>query len=319
MSDVQEPLSWGMSAVLEQLVADRLLPVNISSERPVWIPPRPEETKPNPHEGYVVSLVRLHERGFGVPVGRFMRALCEYYGVELHNFSPNSISQAAVFVAVWEGYLGIEAHWDMWIHLFRGELYVENVRGQPKRFARAGGLMLHLRPSRKNLYIPNRMTTNNAGWTRGWFYLRNFGNRLPAFTNRMLRERPEKWDWGVSPPPHQARLQVLTNALRHLAKKGLTAAAVIANFHRQRVIPLTERSLPIFNLTTEAPSAGPRTSYVLHPRDVAARRARNAVTEFPDNPYNLWEIKMRPETGYLYVVSSSFNSLSICATPLPAR
>ena len=39
-----------------------------------------------------------------------MRALCDYYGAELHNFSPNSISQAAVFVAVCEGYLGIEAH-----------------------------------------------------------------------------------------------------------------------------------------------------------------------------------------------------------------
>ena len=96
MSDVQEPLSWGRStataAVLEQLVADRLLPVNINSERPAWIPPRPEETEPNPLDGNVASLVRLHERGFGVPVGRFMRALCEYYGVELHNFSPNSIS-----------------------------------------------------------------------------------------------------------------------------------------------------------------------------------------------------------------------------------
>ena len=44
---------------------------------------------------------------------------------------------------------------------------------------------------------------------------------------------------------------------------------------------------------------------------------KNAVAEFPDNPNDLWEIKMRPETGYLYVVSSSFNSLLICATPLP--
>ena len=132
-----------------------------------------------------------------------MRVLCEYYGVELHNFSPNSISQAAVFVAVCEGYLGIEAHWDLWIRLFRGELYIKNVRGQPKRFARAGGLMLHLRPSQKNLYIPNRMTTNNAGWTRVWFYLRNFGNRLPVFTNKVLRERPEKWDWGYR--PHRIR------------------------------------------------------------------------------------------------------------------
>ena len=91
MSDVQEPLSWGKStataAVLEQLVTDRLLPVNINSERPAWIPPWPEETEPNPPEGYVMSLVRLHEWGFGIPVGRFMRALCEYYGVELRGVS----------------------------------------------------------------------------------------------------------------------------------------------------------------------------------------------------------------------------------------
>ena len=63
VTDVQEPLSWGKStattAVLEQLVTDKLLPVNINSERPAWIPPRPEETEPNPPEGYVVSLVRL--------------------------------------------------------------------------------------------------------------------------------------------------------------------------------------------------------------------------------------------------------------------
>ena len=133
MSDVQEPLPWGKStateAVLEQLVANRLLPMNTSLERPAWIPPRPEETEPNPPEGYVVSLVRLDERGLGIPVGRFMWALCEYYGVELHNFSPNSISQAAVFVAVCEGYLGIEAHRDLWVHLFRGSTCRASRRG----------------------------------------------------------------------------------------------------------------------------------------------------------------------------------------------
>jgi hypothetical protein len=32
------------------------------------------------------------ERGFTVPASRFMRGLCHYYGVELHNFDPNVIS-----------------------------------------------------------------------------------------------------------------------------------------------------------------------------------------------------------------------------------
>ena len=50
----------------------------------------------------------------------------------------------------------------------------------------------------------------------------------------------------MSAPAQQAKLEVLTDALEHLAKKGLTAAAIIANFHRQRVIPLMERALPIF-------------------------------------------------------------------------
>ena len=59
-------------AVLEQLAADRLLPINHDPVRLAWIPPWPEETEPNPLKGYVVSLVRLHERGFGVPVSRFM-------------------------------------------------------------------------------------------------------------------------------------------------------------------------------------------------------------------------------------------------------
>ena len=100
---------------------------------------------------------------------------------------------------------------------------------------------------------------------------------------------------------------MLTEALRHLARKGLTAAAVIANFHRQRVIPLTERSLPIFDLTPEARASSSRTSLVLLPRDVAAQRARNAVAEFPDNPEDLWKIKMRPEKGYISLVSPDFD------------
>ena len=74
----------------------------------------------------------------------------------------------------------------------------------------------------------------------------------------------------MSPQSKQAKLEVLTNVLQYLARKDLTAAAVIANFHRQRVIPLKERKLPIFELTLEAPYEGSRTSNVLLPHNVAA-------------------------------------------------
>jgi len=121
----EELLPWGRSstteAVLEGLVGDGLLQPNTVSSRPVWIAPR-EERDLKPLSGYIVSLVRLHERRFGVPAGKFVRALYDYYKVELHNFAPNAISQAAVFVALCKGYLGVEAHWDLRVHLFRGAL-----------------------------------------------------------------------------------------------------------------------------------------------------------------------------------------------------
>ena len=122
----------------------------------------------------------------------------------------------------------------------------------------------------------------------------------------------------TSKPPVSEEREVNRLHAEAVKKQNDTAeAAVIANFHRQRVIPFTERNLPIFDLTPEAPCAGSRTSYVLLPRDVAARRAKNAVAEFPDNPEDLWKIKMRPEAGYLSVVSLSFNSLSILRCFLP--
>jgi hypothetical protein len=42
-----------------------------------------------------------------------MRGLCYHYGVELHNFSPNAILQAATFVGICKGFLGILVNWDL--------------------------------------------------------------------------------------------------------------------------------------------------------------------------------------------------------------
>ena len=64
-----------------------------------------------------------------------------------------------------------------------------------------------------------------------------------------------------------------------------------------------ERSLLIFQLTSEAPAEGSRTSNELLSHDVAARRARSAVAHIPSNPEDLWKIKMRPEKGYITLVS----------------
>jgi len=98
----------------------------------------------------------------------------------------------------------------------------------------------------------------------------------------------------------------------------LMAAAVIANFHRQRVIPLMERALPIFKLTPGTQASGSRMVVELLSRTTTARRARYAVAEFPHDPEDLWRIKMRPEPGYISLLSFDSEFVVPCAAPFLA-
>jgi hypothetical protein len=162
-----DPLSWERSTAtllaLGQLVDGGQLAANEEGQPAEWIVPSETERAPNPPYGYVVSFIRFHERGFTAPASRFMRALCYHYGVELHNFAPNAISQAATFIGVCEGFVGIPVNWDLWVHLFRAELHtLQTSEPRTRRAMRAGGMSLAVRTQRKDDYIPSMMTTNNA-------------------------------------------------------------------------------------------------------------------------------------------------------------
>ena len=79
-----------------------------------------------------------------------------------------------------------------------------------------------------------------------------------------------------------------------------------------------ERRLPIFELTPEAAAEGSRMSSVLLPLDAAAQSAKSAVAQFPSDPEDLWRIKMRPEKGYISLVSLAFDCCSFCTVFPPA-
>jgi hypothetical protein len=243
--------------------------------------PHPNEREPNPPYGYVVSFIRFHERGFATPASCFMRALCYHYGVELHNFTPNTISQAATFVGMCEGFLGIPVNWDIWVHLFRAELHTLTTP-EPKirRAVRIGGMTIALRNTCREYYIPCTMTSNNAEWERGWFYLCNEGAGLPSYSGKVLKDRADSWHHGVSPPSHQTWLDSLLAALKALADGGLTAGCVLANLHHRRIVPLMERPLRIFEMHEDANPVALAQSRLLpdlFPREYAATRARHAI------------------------------------------
>jgi hypothetical protein len=149
---------------------------------------------PNPLAGYVLSFMVFHERGLGIPVSQFLRALSVWYEVDLHNFNPNSISQPTIFAVICEGYLGIPPHWNIWLYLFKAEHFTKAANGGgPRKMVRAGSCTLQVRQERSNLYIPAQLTSSNRGWQEGWFYLHNDNDRLPPYTGRIVMERPDKW------------------------------------------------------------------------------------------------------------------------------
>jgi hypothetical protein len=164
---VIDPLPWPRSTVtklaLHELENGGQLAPNVDGQPAAWIVPLATDREPNPPYGYIINFVRFHERGFTAPASRFMRRLCYHYDVELHNFAPNAISQAATFVGVCEGFLGIPANWDLWVHLFCAELHTLTTPSpKVRRAVRAGGVSIALRESRRELYIPCTMTSNNA-------------------------------------------------------------------------------------------------------------------------------------------------------------
>jgi hypothetical protein len=75
-------------------------------------------------------------------------------------------------------------------------------------------------------------------------------------------------------------LDSLLTALKNLADAGLGAASVLANLHHQRIVPLMERRLRIFEMHEEADPVALAQSRLLPdllPQEYAATRARRAI------------------------------------------
>jgi hypothetical protein len=143
------------------------------------------------------------------------------------------------------------------------------------------------------------MTSNNADWERGWFYLRNADPGLPPYTGKVLRERAASWYHGVSPPSHQARLDSLVAVLKRQADRGLTAGCVLANLHHRRIVPLMERRLLIFEMsedTNHVALVESRLPWDPFPRPYAATQARRAIDLRPGHcdDASLWAFDMLP-------------------------
>jgi len=293
---------------LLELEKEGLLRHHTLLSSPEWIAPPADHREPKPPNGYVVSFAKFHDHGMCAPPSRFMRALCHHYGVELQHFSPNAITVAAVFAVVCEGYLGMMPHWQLWLHLYRGELFNAPTRTTGMRKpVRAGCLNLVLKTgktARPREYITVGLSTNHVGWDSQWFYLRNNVDLLPAYTGCLITERPENWTYGVV-QVHQSRLDPL-DALKKLCMEGLTAALVLSAVHHRRVLPLMSRPLRMDEMGPEVSSRdleACRMSNETPADDEVAALVRAAIAD-DFKPEHVNGFPMRPDAGSIDLVCS---------------
>jgi hypothetical protein len=76
------------------------------------------ESLTDPCPGELVVFYDFYWRGFGNPCHPFLCKLLDYYKVSLCNMHPNSILSISIFINLYEAYLGIHPHFNLWHHFF---------------------------------------------------------------------------------------------------------------------------------------------------------------------------------------------------------
>jgi hypothetical protein len=187
-----------------------------------WRPVAGEEFPTEGTGETVVFLVHI-ERGFGVPVGDFLRGLPFFYRIELVHLVPNSITIISTFIHLCEAYLGIAPHFHLWCHFFKikktGKLVI------------IGSVGFMLRQNMKPEYVNLVLPENTTSLKRGWFYL---DNPTPALPSRMGRA-PIPYQTSQLASRDMEELQPLLDDQKKLKAEGLTDGAVAISFCRRLI------------------------------------------------------------------------------------
>jgi len=207
-------------------------------------------------------------------------------------------------------------HWDLWLHLYRGELFHAPGRATGVRKpVRAGCLNLVQKTGKAEEpreYIPVGLASNHAGWDSQWFYLRNDDDLFPAYIGCLISEHPDQWNYDVI-KTLQSWLRPILDALKKLREEGLTTTLVLSAVHHRRVLLLMSQPLRMDEMGPDVSSRDPeacRMSNEAPADDEVAARVRAAVAgDF--HPERVNGFPMRPDEGSIDLVSVSPSRRSI--------
>ena len=99
---------------LETLVSDGLL---LEKSVIQWRPTL-GEARPYENTGEIVAFAPYFERALGLPCSAFFAGLLSYYRIHLHHLTHKSFVHLSIFIHLCEAFLGIEPHFDLFLHFF---------------------------------------------------------------------------------------------------------------------------------------------------------------------------------------------------------
>ena len=102
------------------------------------------EDVPNPQADERVMLTSHIFRGLGFPPSTFFLDVCEHYGLQPHNLTPNSILYIAGYQAMFECWLGLRPRLDFFRYVFQTRRQTTGEKGK-KALAVCGTVSIKLR------------------------------------------------------------------------------------------------------------------------------------------------------------------------------
>ena len=76
------------------------------------------EISPAPEEGERVIFRSHFLRGLGLPASAFFRSFLEFYQLQPHHLTPNTVVLLSAFVSLCEGFLGVLPTLELWGEFF---------------------------------------------------------------------------------------------------------------------------------------------------------------------------------------------------------
>ena len=138
----------------------------------------------------------------------------------------------SIFVHLWEAFLGVEPHFELFRYLF-------HLKPQPDSFVLdvVGGAGLQLRQWKDREYISYKLSNKVIEWKPKWFYVENQLGNFPPITP----SPPIQWPEWNKIPVNESQIPQLLERIAVLRQNMLTEEAVIFDWMKQRIQPLQAR------------------------------------------------------------------------------